>query len=160
MYIGCLVASVLIKITDTSLVQPLTMSEGEIEETCGAEYCPEEAYFYNDTLLHPTIAPNTSRMIVSVWLGLAVLAFGISCAFLDARMKEPQGLQDRLSTEAILKSVKHAFQDPKMQLAAPLTLFIGLEQGFIFADFTEVSAAAAAVNSSTISSPRYISGEY
>ncbi|XP_001601631.2 protein unc-93 homolog A isoform X2 [Nasonia vitripennis] len=147
---GCLVASVLIKITDTSLLQPLTMSEGEIEETCGAEYCPEEAYFYNETLLHSTMAANTSRMIVSVWLGLAVLAFGISCGFLDARMKEPQGLQDRLSTEAILKSVKHAFQDPKMQLAAPLTLFIGLEQGFIFADFTEAYVVCALGGAGTV----------
>lgn len=127
----------LIRITDTSL--PAAMTESEIEDTCGAEYCPEEVNFYNETLILPTMPPNTSRMIVSVWLGLAVLAFGISCAFLDGRMREPQGPHERLSTETILRSVKSAFQDPKMQLAAPLTLFIGLEQGFIFADFTEVS---------------------
>lgn len=42
---------------------------------------------------------------------------------------------------SILASVKSAFQDPKLQLAAPLTLFIGLEQGFIYADFIEVSIA-------------------
>ncbi|XP_011497606.1 PREDICTED: protein unc-93 homolog A [Ceratosolen solmsi marchali] len=138
---GCFVASLLIKITETS--SPGGMREGEIEDICGAEYCPEERYLFNETLLLPTMAANTSRMVVTVWLGLAVLAFSISCAFLDGRMKEPQGVHDRLSSEAILKSVKCAFQDPKMQLATPLTLFIGLEQGFIFADFTEAYVVCA-----------------
>ena len=118
--------------------QPPALTESEIEETCGAEYCPEETYFYNETMLLPTMPPGTSRIIVSVWLCLAILALGISCALLDARMKEPQSAQERASCRVLLKSVKAAFQDPKMQLAAPLTLFIGLEQGFIFADFTEV----------------------
>lgn len=53
-------------------------------------------------------------------------------------MKEPRILNDRQNFESHLKSVKMSFQDPKLQLAAPLTLFIGLEQGFIFGDFTEV----------------------
>lgn len=125
------------------LLQP-AITEGELEDKCGAEYCPEDTLIiYNASLLIHTMAPNTSKMVVSVWLGLATLAFGISCAFLDARMKEPQQSNnnanvERLGSEAVFKSVRNAFQDPKLQLAAPLTLFIGLEQGFIFADFTEV----------------------
>ena len=53
-------------------------------------------------------------------------------------MKEPQANQEKLGAKCLLNSVKAAFQDPKMQLAAPLTLFIGLEQGFIYSDFTKV----------------------
>lgn len=94
---------------------------------------------HNETIFEATIPPGTSKIIVSVWLGLAVLAIGTSCAFLDSRLKEPQNINDRVSTDNLLKSVKSAFQDPKLQLAAPLTLFVGLEQGFIYSDFTEVS---------------------
>lgn len=117
---------------------PTDVTESEIENVCGAEYCPVGTYFYNESLYLPTISGNTSKMLISIWFGLAVLGMGISCAFLDSRMKEPQNTNDRVSTRNIFKSVKCAFQDPKLQLATPLTLFIGLEQGFIYADFTEV----------------------
>ena len=96
-------------------------------------------YFYNESLYVPTITSGTSRILVSIWLGLAVLGLGISCAFLDSRLQEPQTNHDRANVQDIFKSVKCAFQDPKLQLAAPLTLFIGLEQGFIYADFVEVN---------------------
>ncbi|KAL2746202.1 UNC93-like protein isoform X2 [Vespula maculifrons] len=138
--IGCLIAAILVKLTDS--ISPDVM-ESEIEDVCGAEYCPEETYFYNESLYLPTISGNTSKMLISIWFGLAVLGMGISCAFLDSRMKEPQNITDRVSTRNIFKSVKCAFQDPKLQLAAPLTLFIGLEQGFIYADFTEAYVACA-----------------
>lgn len=118
----------------------------DIGDVCGAEYCSEEMYFYNESLYVPTIASDTSRVLVSIWLGLAVLGLGISCAFLDSRMQEPQANHDRTSVKDILKSVKCAFQDPKLQLAAPLTLFIGLEQGFIYADFMEVKRFTISIN--------------
>lgn len=59
-------------------------------------------------------------------------------------MQEPHANHDRTNARGMLKSVKCAFQDPKLQLAAPLTLFIGLEQGFIYADFVEVNKAIVA----------------
>jgi len=130
---GCLIAAILVRLTD--LIPSSVMNS----DVCGAEYCSEEMYFYNESLYVPTITSGTSRILVSIWLGLAVLGLGISCAFLDSRVQEPQTNHDRASIKDILKSVKCAFQDPKLQLAAPLTLFIGLEQGFIYADFMEVN---------------------
>lgn len=118
---------------------PLNTVSSEINDKCGAEYCPEEIYLYNSTINLPTLSSGTSQILVSIWLGLAVLGLGISCAFLDSRMKEPQSVNEKHSIQNILQSVKAAFLDPKLQLAAPLTLFIGLEQGFIYADFIEVS---------------------
>lgn len=115
-------------------------------DVCGAEYCSEEMYFYNESLYVPTITSGTSKVLVSIWLGLAVLGLGISCAFFDSRLQEPQANHDRASVKDILKTVKCAFQDPKLQLAAPLTLFIGLEQGFIYADFMEVSGTSRLKN--------------
>ncbi|XP_033208023.1 UNC93-like protein [Belonocnema kinseyi] len=145
---GCFIASILIRITDMTPMN--LMLDGESEEECGAEYCPEkkmhlynEDNLHNETIFEATIPPGTSKIIVSVWLGLAVLAIGTSCAFLDSRLKEPQNVNDRVSTDNLLKSVKSAFQDPKLQLAAPLNLFVGLEQGFIYSDFTEAYVVCA-----------------
>lgn len=110
-----------------------------MENICGAEYCPQETYFYNETLFLPTMPVSTAKIVLSVFVGLGILAFSISCGFLDSRMKEPRTTNDHISIDVHLKSIKSSFQDPKLQLAAPLILFIGLEQGFIFGDFTEVS---------------------
>ncbi|XP_043250672.1 uncharacterized protein LOC122396393 isoform X2 [Colletes gigas] len=41
-------------------------------------------------------------------------------------------------------------EDPKLQLAAPLTLFIGLEQGFIYADFIEAYVVCALGGAGTV----------
>lgn len=138
--LGCLIAAVLVKLTDSI---PPSIMNSESDVVCGAEYCPEETYLYNETLFIPTLPSGTSKMLVSIWLGLAVLGLSISCAFLDSRMKEPHGANDKLSARSMLASVKSAFQDPKLQLAAPLTLFIGLEQGFIYADFMEAYVVCA-----------------
>lgn len=123
---------------------PPSIANSDVGDICGAEYCSEETFgrdFYNETHYVPTVTWGTPKVLVSIWLGLAVLGLSISCAFLDSRMQEPQASHDRTTARGILKSVKCAFQDPKLQLAAPLTLFIGLEQGFIYADFVEVSKA-------------------
>ncbi|XP_011869259.1 PREDICTED: UNC93-like protein [Vollenhovia emeryi] len=143
--IGCLIAAILVKLTD--LMPSSVMMNSDV---CGAEYCSEEMYFYNESLYVPTITSGTSRILVSIWLGLAVLGLGISCAFLDSRVQEPHANHDRASVKDILKSVKCAFQDPKLQLAAPLTLFIGLEQGFIYADFVEAYVVCALGGAGTV----------
>jgi len=138
---GCGIAWILVRLTDLIPSSIINSGDlGDIGDICGAEHCSEETYFYNESMYLPgLIASGTSRVLISIWFGLAVLSLGISCAFLDSRMQEPQASHERTSVKDILKSVKCAFQDPKLQLAAPLTLFIGLEQGFIFADFVEVN---------------------
>ncbi|XP_076753126.1 protein unc-93 homolog A [Xylocopa sonorina] len=145
--LGCLIAAILVKLTDSV---PLNTTSSEVNDNCGAEYCPEEIYLYNSTTNLPTLSSGTSKILVSIWLGLAVLGLSISCAFLDSRMKEPQSVNEKHSTPNILASVKAAFLDPKLQLAAPLTLFIGLEQGFIYADFIEAYVVCALGGASTV----------
>uniref|UniRef100_V9ILD9 UNC93-like protein n=2 Tax=Apis cerana TaxID=7461 RepID=V9ILD9_APICE len=145
--LGCLIAAVLVKLIDS---KPLNTISSEINDMCGAEYCPEEIYLYNGTTNLSTLSSGTSKILVSIWLGLAVLGLSISCAFLDSRMKEPQSVNEKHSIQNILASVKAAFLDPKLQLAAPLTLFIGLEQGFIYADFIEAYVVCALGGASTV----------
>ncbi|XP_011645959.1 UNC93-like protein [Pogonomyrmex barbatus] len=144
--IGCLIAAIIVRLTD---LIPSSIMNSDMGDVCGAEYCAEEVYFYNESLYVP-ITTGTSRILVSIWLGLAVLGLGISCAFLDSRLQEPQANHDRASVKDILKSVKCAFQDPKLQLATPLTLFIGLEQGFIYADFIEAYVFCALGGADTV----------
>ncbi|KAJ8682922.1 hypothetical protein QAD02_018714 [Eretmocerus hayati] len=90
---------------------------------------------------------GAARLMLSAWLGLATLAFGLSCALLDGRVRDGGGQtaheRAALQPGALLAQVRSAFRDPRMQLTAPLTLFIGLEQGFIFADFTEAYVVCA-----------------
>lgn len=38
----------------------------------------------------------------------------------------------------ILRALKESFRDSRLQMAAPLALFIGIEQAFIYADFSKV----------------------
>lgn len=130
-----MIAVIVVKMIDPPSTR---LAEDEIEYTCGAEYCPEELYFYNETQLSLNLTTGTSKLLISIYLGLGILAFGISCAFLDSRLKEPKNINDKLTTDAHIKSVKQSFQDPKLQLATPLALFVGLEQGFIIGDYTEV----------------------
>ncbi|XP_014480057.1 PREDICTED: protein unc-93 homolog A isoform X1 [Dinoponera quadriceps] len=144
---GCVIAAILVRLTD---VVPPIIVNSDVGDICGAEYCSEETYFYNESLYVPTVTSGTSKVLVSIWLGLAVLGLSISCAFLDSRMQEPQTSHDRTTARGILKSVKCAFQDPKLQLAAPLTIFIGLEQGFIYADFVEAYVVCALVGVGTV----------
>ncbi|KOC69305.1 UNC93-like protein [Habropoda laboriosa] len=145
--LGCLIAAILVKLTDSV---PLNTINSDGNDICGAEYCPEEMYLSNGTISLPTLSSGTSKVLVSIWLGLALLGLSISCAFLDPRMKEPQSVNEKHSTQNILASIKAAFLDPKLQLAAPLTLFIGLEQGFIYADFIEAYVVCALGGAGTV----------
>ncbi|XP_017764230.1 PREDICTED: UNC93-like protein [Eufriesea mexicana] len=144
---GCLIAAILVKLTDSISLNTIS---SEVNDICGAQYCPREIYLYNGTINLPALSTGTSKMLVSIWLLLAVLGLSISCAFLDSRMKEPQSVNEKHSMQNILASVKAAFLDPKLLLAAPLTLFIGLEQGFIYADFIEAYVVCALGGASTV----------
>lgn len=47
-------------------------------------------------------------------------------------LERPEGL-------AALRAVRESFRDVRLQMAAPLALFIGFEQAFMYADFSKVS---------------------
>lgn len=43
---------------------------------------------------------------------------------------------------AAIRAVKESFRDPRLQMAAPLAVFIGIEQAFMYAGFSKVSCFA------------------
>ncbi|XP_069671527.1 protein unc-93 homolog A isoform X1 [Periplaneta americana] len=118
------------------------------ERVCGSIACP----FYSPTVdildgnstigvdadLLFVLPCKTSAMLASVFLGCSVMGVALTAAFLDRiRMFVYQDPLERPTGVAALRAVRNAFRDPRLQLAAPLAVFIGLEQGFMLADFSK-----------------------
>ncbi|KAJ3652148.1 hypothetical protein Zmor_018138 [Zophobas morio] len=108
---------------------------------CGAQACPpnfllhfnmsEEGFFH-------VLPKNTSTVLAVVYAGFCLVAAMTSAAGLDRiRMYVYQDPLERPEGLAALRAVKESFRDVRLQMAAPLALFIGLEQAFMYADFSK-----------------------
>ncbi|XP_068901153.1 UNC93-like protein isoform X3 [Tenebrio molitor] len=108
---------------------------------CGAQACPpnfllhfnmsEEGYFH-------VLPKNTSTVLAVVYAGLCLVAAMTSAAGLDRiRMYVYQDPLERPEGLAALRAVRESFRDVRLQMAAPLALFIGFEQAFMYADFSK-----------------------
>jgi hypothetical protein len=150
---------------DAQFSQPeldaMFLVDGNQERVCGSEACPftgttaelppEANSTVDDTQLMFVLPCKTSAMLASVFLGCSVMGLALTAAFLDRiRMFV---YQDKPTGVAAVWAVRNAFRDPRLQLAAPLAVFIGLEQGFMLTDFSKVSfkgrGGAAAMGSVT-----------
>lgn len=112
------------------------------ERLCGFQACPshyllpanatEEEYFH--------ILPNlTTKMLAGAYSCTAALALLVAAlGFNRIRMLVYQDPLERPEGLAALRAVKDSFKDMKLRLAAPLAVFIGLEQAFMYADFSKV----------------------
>lgn len=113
------------------------------ERLCGFQACPsqfilpsnssEEEYFH--------ILPNlTTKMLAGSYSCTAAVALLVAAlGFNRIRMLVYQDPLERPEGVAALRAVKESFRDVKLRLAAPLAVFIGLEQAFMYADFSKVS---------------------
>jgi len=128
----------------------LFLMDDSQERVCGSEACPvtsvtpESPQGINlttdGTQLVFLLSCKTSAMLASVFLGCSVMGVALTAAFLDRiRMFVYQDPLERPTGVAALRAVHNAFRDPRLQLAAPLAVFIGMEQGFMLADFSKVS---------------------
>ncbi|XP_044260166.1 UNC93-like protein [Tribolium madens] len=108
---------------------------------CGAQACPpnfllhfnmsEESYFH-------VLPKKSSTVLAVVYAGLCFVAAMASAVGLDRiRIYVYQDPLERPEGLAALRAVKESFKDVRLQMAAPLALFIGLEQAFIYADFSK-----------------------
>ncbi|KAK3919006.1 UNC93-like protein [Frankliniella fusca] len=85
---------------------------------------------------------KTTAVLASVFLGCAIMGLALTAVFLDHLRGTGQhhdacggGLQERPPSH--LRAVWDSFKDARMQLIIPLSIFIGLEQGFMLADFSK-----------------------
>ena len=73
---------------------------------------------------------------MSIYLAFGLLAIAVIFIFLD-KVKVVRGNEKRGVFNLLIATFKH-LKNRKMQLMVPLTMFCGLEQGFVFGDFTKV----------------------
>jgi hypothetical protein len=120
-----------------------------IYRTCGASSCqvnsmtwPVENYdISNNPYRYETEIPDSTKyMLLSIYLGCGVMAAVILMALLDRNVGSKKINADlKITTKELFFSTIHMLKDSRCQLLVPLVLFVGLEQGFIFGDFTQVS---------------------
>ncbi|XP_031331304.1 protein unc-93 homolog A [Photinus pyralis] len=99
---------------------------------CGAAACASQ--FANFPVVHPTVAFT----LLIIFVAFTTLALVITVVGLG-RLKTyvNQDALDNLEFTTSLRAILEAFKDIKLQLAAPLAVFMGLEQGFVYTDFSK-----------------------
>jgi hypothetical protein len=126
----------------------LFLIDGSQDRVCGSEACPITSVpqgpnsTAEDAQVVFMLPCKTSALLASVFLGCSAMGVALTAAFLDRiRLFMYQDPLERPTGVAALKAVCNAFRDPCLQLAAPLAVFIGLEQGFMLADFSKASVS-------------------
>nr|CAD7265707.1 unnamed protein product [Timema shepardi] len=137
----------------TSLLSSMFIHDVHGERICGSTSCPQSqsliaipspSNLSSDTDGFFILPCKTSAVLASVFLGCSVMGVALTAAFLDRiRLLVYQSPLERPSGVAAMRAVKEIFKDPKLQLAAPLSIFIGLEQSFMLADFSKFYVVCA-----------------
>ncbi|KAK5638976.1 hypothetical protein RI129_013271 [Pyrocoelia pectoralis] len=100
---------------------------------CGAAACASR--FGNFQTVQPVVAV-TLLLIFSAFAMIALLTSIVGLGKLKQYVVNQDAL-DSLELTMSLKAIMESFKDVKLQLAAPLAVFIGLEQGFVYTDFSK-----------------------
>jgi len=106
--------------------------------TCGSRFCPmiEASVNQSLSLTASKIHPVTIWTLMGTYVICGVLAIIVIFSFLD---EIPITDSEKSSTSTCKDSIATFvhMKDRKMQLLIPITIFVGLENGFVFADFTK-----------------------
>ena len=113
--------------------------------TCGSGYCltaddefSNGQYFTQNTIM--TISGKTKIMLLSIYLGCGMMGIVILISLFDQHKNSKLKCRDdTLSSREIFLSTLKMFKDTKCLLLLVIVVFVGLEQGFMFSDFTKVS---------------------
>lgn len=114
------------------------------DRLCGSQACPtsfvlafntsEEASYYR------VLPSTTTAVLAAVYVSVCGVGLAFVAIWLDKiRMFVYQDPLERPEGLAALRTVRDSFRDVRLRLAAPLAVFIGLEQAFMYADFSKVS---------------------
>lgn len=110
--------------------------------SCGSRYCLKDDIMddLSEDLL-VTIDSNTKIMLLSIYMGCGVMGIVTLISLFDQhkrRKKTHPCNDDELTSSEIFLSTLKMFRDSKCQLLILIVVFVGLEQGFMFSDFTQV----------------------
>lgn len=114
------------------------------DRLCGSQACPTSfvlAFNTSEEASYYRVLPQTTTAVLA---GAYVSVCGLGLAFVGVwldkiRMFVYQDPLERPEGLAALRTVRDSFRDVRLRLAAPLAVFIGLEQAFMYADFSKVS---------------------
>lgn len=105
-------------------------------EICGANFCPGT----NLTSFNDLDDKSKIWTLSGIYLGVALFAIGIGIFFTDSLIrygeKDRNGMSSKLTGKKLLIATFKQMTKPNQILMIPLTIWSGLEQGFIGADFT------------------------
>ena len=108
---------------------------------CGANDCPVTAApKTNTTNSTSTNGPSHEKIItlISIYLAVGILAIILIISLLDKVKVLGSDKRNHGVFSLFIATLKH-LKDVRMRLLIPLTMYSGLEQGFVFGDFTKVS---------------------
>ncbi len=109
---------------------------------CGSHGCGMHKYPNDDVILHEdTAVPlHIRNLLLGIHVGFTVMGLTLTVTLLDRGEVMVTEGKHPLSTSShqLFLATLHMLQDPRLQLLLPLVLFIGLDQGFVFGDFTKV----------------------
>lgn len=109
-------------------------------EVCGVHFCPTISSNVSNTT--DTLAKPEYSLVVkllSIYLGCGVVAVLLMLILLDRLSGNMSRKKDSVSGLKLLLATLMHLKDRRMQLVVPITFFSGIEQAFIFGDFTQVS---------------------
>jgi hypothetical protein len=117
----------------------LTYSEDELD-LCGAHFCVAEVH-ESANLQRP---PDDEIFEISmIYMSCIIAAVVIIAVFMDPLSRYGERRRGSISAQEtggiqLLSATFRQLKKPNQQLLIPLTVFIGMEQAFIGADFTQV----------------------
>ncbi|XP_022196896.2 protein unc-93 homolog A [Nilaparvata lugens] len=99
---------------------------------CGSAACPDTSM----PSLHEfnQLPCGIDYILIGVCLGCCVTAAVLTGVTINRIEPTVTAADKQLDA---FKRLRQAFVDPRLRLAAPMSLFVGLEQGFMYSDFTE-----------------------
>ncbi|KAK3084344.1 hypothetical protein FSP39_011897 [Pinctada imbricata] len=115
--------------------------------TCGSSYC----HFENDLDLsdgadeHITYIPDDTRvMLFSIYLGCGIMGVVILVSLFDHHKRRRRSRifnDDTWTSKDLFLGTVRMLKDSRCQLLVLMVILIGLEQGFMFSDFTKAYIA-------------------
>ncbi|XP_034949361.1 UNC93-like protein [Chelonus insularis] len=131
---GNLISSAVLSYGIEDLPSNLTLNSSIVSETCGANFCQriEE---------NPNLAPppmERIHLIAGIYLGCMVLAALIVAFGVDSLSRYDKGRTGSAAGQSGLKLLVvtlKLLKEKRQLLIMPITMFIGAEQAFLFADY-------------------------
>ncbi|GFT67661.1 protein unc-93 homolog A [Nephila pilipes] len=154
---GHLVATIIMEYSGATVTDDLSLSNStggtvtvvQRTEVCYERLCtngiyPTEIDSDDVDSSSPIISPNTTKLFIYVFTSSIVVGFLIVVIFLEkVEILLEQDPMERSLLYQTMRQIRLILIDKNVRLALPMLIFIGIEQAFIFGDFTRAYISCA-----------------